>query len=597
MAIVGATVGTGGSDGAVERAPVEGLTARHREMIRSIEAGETLSGEAQLCFVPGTPQEVVGAFRDAIARANPDRFQGSSRWTSTASGSTGAFGEPITLTWSLVPDGTTIPNVFGEGTAGSDLESWLNGIYGNQGNWLPLFQSVFDRWDDISGINFVYEPNDDGAQLLSFGGILGTRGDVRIGAKTIDGNSGILAFNFFPNNGDMVLDSADNFYNFTSQNSRRLRNVISHEHGHGHGQEHVCPVTQSKLMEPFASTVFDGPQHDDVRGVQWRYGDVLEPDNNAGSATDLGLIANGTQAQPSDIPGVGIPSATRLSIDTNGEQDWFRFDTQSAADITVTVAPVGLQYSDGPQLQNGSCSSGTTINTIRAMDLAVQLVDSDGSTVLATANSGGLGDTETIVSFPVPGAGSYFVRVYEQAAQQEPAQLYSLVIDVAAPPAPGAFGLLSPLNGATGVPTGPTLDWEDAPNVDDYLVEVDDDSGFGSPEWSSTVLSSEDTLPGGTLAEETTYFWRVTARNDIGDTPSTPAISSFETVAPPPCPCVGDLDNNCTTDVFDFTVFSASFGSELGDLSYNPNADYDGDDAVTVLDFGQWASDFGCTGP
>jgi hypothetical protein len=43
---------------------------------------------------------------------------------------------------------------------------------------------------------------------------------MRMVAKAIDGNSGTLAYNFFPQFGDMVLDSADNFYSNLQNNSK-----------------------------------------------------------------------------------------------------------------------------------------------------------------------------------------------------------------------------------------------------------------------------------------------------------------------------------------------------------------------------------------
>jgi hypothetical protein len=163
-----------------------------------------------------------------------------------------------------------------------------------------------------------------------------------------------------------------------------------------------------------------------------------------------------------------------------------------------------------------------------------------------------------------------------------------------APPLPGAFNLVSPLNGTTNVETGPLLDWSDSTGADDYLVEVDNNISFASPEVSQVVGASQIDLADGTLDLNTQYFWRVTANNMTGSTGSTPALSSFTTTATAPCACIGDLDGNCTTDVLDFSVFTAAFGSQLGEGNFNPDADYDNDDVITVLDFGLWAGDFGC---
>ena len=65
----------------------------------------------------------------------------------------------------------------------------------------------------------------------------------------------------------MVVDTSDSFFLQTREDSLRLRNVLAHELGHGVGLSHVRPVTQTKLLEPFATTAFDGPQHDDIGGA------------------------------------------------------------------------------------------------------------------------------------------------------------------------------------------------------------------------------------------------------------------------------------------------------------------------------------------
>lgn len=591
-ALVGAQFGmtSGTPDGLTSEAAAQ--AAIHERMLDSIDLGEAPSEPVAPCFAPGTDPTVIQSFEQAIARSlGPERYQGSSRWSSTASGGTGGTGNPITLTYSFVPDGTVVPNGVGEGSGTSSLFAWLNGIYGSPSNWQPLFQQIFDRWGELSGITYVYEPNDDGVTLFSNPGILGVRGDIRISAKPIDGNNGILAYNFFPNNGDMVIDAYDSFFSSTFSNSLRLRNVVAHEHGHGQGQSHVCPANGTKLMEPYVSTAYDGPRHDDIRGVQKRYGDDFENDNSYGAATDLGTISTGSTLTPSAVPSPSISNGSLLSIDANGEQDYFQFSTNSASTITVTVTPVGTTYLNGPQNSNGSCSAGTNDDSLDQADLAVQLIDSDGSTVLATSDGAGLGVFER-VSYPSGAPQAFYVRVYETSSAVAETQLYSLTIDVAPPTPPGAFNLVSPSNGATDVDLGPILEWSASTGADSYLVEVDNDAGIASPEVSQVVNSpaTQLDLPDNTLAATTTYYWRVTAQGVGGNTVSTPSLSSFTTLTPPPT-CVGDLNNDGYTNVFDFGIFSGDFGQ-----SVTPGVppDYDGDGIVTVFDFSVWAQDFGC---
>jgi hypothetical protein len=86
--------------------------------------------------------------------------------------------------------------------------------------------------------------------------------------------------------------------------------------------------------------------------------------------------------------------------------------------------------------------------------------------------------------------------------------------------------LQSPIDGATGVSTESTLSWSEV-GATSYLVEVDDDAGFGSIDYSNTVVSTSDTV--SDLAANTTYYWRVSAVNLCGDATST--TFSFTTAA------------------------------------------------------------------
>ncbi len=149
--------------------------------------------------------------------SSSEAFQLGGRWSVTATDGGGIFlGDPITLTWGIVPDGTNLSGQAGGGS--SNLVNFMDNIIGSapgsdltQRPWFTYFEQSFDRWEELTGITYNYEPNDDGATHASNTnqGVLGTRADVRIAGRFLDGNSGVLAFNFFPNNGDMVLDTGD----------------------------------------------------------------------------------------------------------------------------------------------------------------------------------------------------------------------------------------------------------------------------------------------------------------------------------------------------------------------------------------------------
>ncbi|MDX1522165.1 MAG: matrixin family metalloprotease, partial [Anaerolineae bacterium] len=347
-------------------------------------------------------------------------FADGDRWSATATNGFGLTqGDPTTLTWSIVPDGTSVGGFIGEGASPSNLQATLNSIYGGgQAEWLPLLQSVFDRWGALTGISYVYEPNDDGAAISSFNnGILGVRGDVRISGHTIDGDSGVLAYNFFPNAGDMVIDTADGFYYSTFNNSIGLRNVVSHEHGHGLGIEHVCPLNNTKLMEPFATTNFDGPQIDDILAANRGYGDNFEPNDSTGAAHNLGTL------------GIGTVNLSDISIDDNGDADFFRFTSSGNAILNLSLIPVGSSYLSGPQNENGSCSSGSNFNALAQSDLALQVLNSSGTPV-QSANANGAGQGETITGLSLGASSTWYIRV---TGNQNLAQLYQLSLTLVGP--------------------------------------------------------------------------------------------------------------------------------------------------------------------
>jgi hypothetical protein len=308
-----------------------------------------------------------------------------------------------------------MPGGVGEAAAASDLQEFLNGIYASEAEWRELFRSVFARWGAHTGITYVEMPRDDGAAFPGSPGALGERGDVRIGGHAIDGSYGVLAYNYFPNTGDMVIDTADSFYFDTTADSRALRNTLAHEHGHGLGLSHVCPIDESKLMEPFLSTRFDGPQHDDILGANRGYGDVNELNNVPPDGTDLGVLP--------------VYTATNLSIDDLSDADVYRFSVGSSSQLDVTVTPLGSTYLEGPQGWDGSCSTGALFDSLSQQDLAVEVLDTDASTVLGRGDLYPAGFSEELVAIPIPEAGQYFVRVSGDSAGR--AQLYTLDLAVA----------------------------------------------------------------------------------------------------------------------------------------------------------------------
>jgi hypothetical protein len=384
-----------------------------------------------VCFDEGTDPLYVADMLE-VQPLTPEYFTGTT-WS-------GAVGTPAQVSWSMVPDGLNIPSSFsGDPTAASELFSRLDSQFSTQGGratWIARLQSCFDRWEALSGLDFTRVTAagvdwDDGASWGT-GGNDTTRGDIRISMRNIDGSNGILAYCFFPASGDMVIDRSESWGSNASQHIF-LRNVVMHEMGHGLGFDHVCSNNTSQLMEPFYSGAFDGPRQDDIRAVHRCYGDNNENDNTAATAVAL-TLTNGVSATfgtpPNPPTGVNDTASSTLSIDANGEADFFKFTTaNSGSKLDVTLTPLGTSYDDNAQAGNGSCPSGTTTNALAQANLAVQVIGTNGTTVLATASAGASGVAESLVDVILNSSGTFYVKVYETDTPGQ-TQLYRLTLRI-----------------------------------------------------------------------------------------------------------------------------------------------------------------------
>ena len=381
-----------------------------------------------------------------------------SGWTSTSSGFSG-LGRPATLTWSVVPEGTGLPgrHIKTSGSSGgvntpSDLISFLDGIHHGgatpggsdltQRNWWDLLNSAFERWDAVSGLSYSYEPQEDGVPFSTDSpGVLGTRGDHRIGGHSLDGQTSptVLAYSFFPNSSDMVLDTDEiNRWSNSANNYRLFRNMIMHEIGHGIGLNHVEPTNHTKLMQPFISTAFEGPQFDDILGAHRLYGDNNEegPGNdNYSNATLLGTVLTGqTLSIGTDAADISVApdEIDFVSIDDNSDVDYFRFTVDVANLLNITLTPLGPTYQDGQTADNLQ-----SFDSSAQGNLTLSLYDTNGTSLLEFSNDTGLGLSEEISNYQLTAAGDYYVRV---GGFSNAAQFFQL--DITAVPEPTTLLLL-----------------------------------------------------------------------------------------------------------------------------------------------------------
>lgn len=368
----------------------------------------------------------------------------ANRWTTTASGGGLGQGDATILTWSIVPDSTPIKQAQSNESADpSGLITAMDAMFpGGSGSnlttrsWFTnIFQKSFDRLSELTGLTFVYMAADDGSLLSDKPGVTNVRADIRIAGHKIDGAGSVLAYSYFPDISDMVIDTADTaFYSEQSNTYRGFRNVIMHEVGHGLGLKHVRSDDAAFLMEPIVTKAFDGPQLDDLLALQRNYGDPLEKDGGNDSvqrATDLGTLAVGAtvgRGVTGGIADIGLAEKDFISIDDEADLDYFKFTLAGPARVTITTTPRGRSYLAGDTVANES-----TFDSLAQSDLQFSLIDQNGTTQLSAVNAGGVGATETLTNFDLPGAGTYFVKV--SGSTTDRIQLYGLT--VAASPTTG----------------------------------------------------------------------------------------------------------------------------------------------------------------
>lgn len=370
---------------------------------KTVELHPTHQGECSIVddvavlFAPFTPEAHKQAVLAGFA-GGPD-YRVQTRWSTTASGPTGARGNPITLTWSLPADGITISGGGSLGSGPNTMRASLAARFGSLSAGIQRIQDSLNYWSYYAGVTYVYEPNDSGAWPNS-AGVLGVRGDVRIVAYQMT-STGVVAFNYFPNGGDMALNtrfatSWNNFNFFT--------NAITHENGHGLGFDHVGPINRTKLMEAQLATNFTGPQHDDIRAGNRNYGDVLEKNDSPDRATYLGGIYDGLF--------IG-----ELSLDDRLEQDWLLLETVGGANFLLQLTPSGFSYLEGPQSGpfNPIDSSSISRLGVVAYDSSFNLIGYGEASVL--------GETVYAEIAPTPGDPYIYLQVFAPSGQTA-TQLY-----------------------------------------------------------------------------------------------------------------------------------------------------------------------------
>jgi subtilisin-like proprotein convertase family protein len=183
--------------------------------------------------------------------------------------------------------------------------------------------------------------------------------------------------------------------------------------------------------------------------------------------------------------------------------------------------------------------------------------------------------TQSILTIGTAGAtaGSYDVEIIGTSV---PTPTHSTIVGLdlftASPAAPT---LVAPTDGLTDVPLVPTFSWNGTAQAAEYYLQVATDSGFSNVVYSATVAGTSHTMTGMNLEAEETYYWRVRATNECGDSAYSTAYSFTTVLLFCSYPNAAITDNNTTLDtltssrnqpISDLNVYVQLTHTYIGDL-------------------------------
>jgi hypothetical protein len=280
----------------------------------------------------------------------------------------GEWSLPIRVTYSFVPDGTSI----------GGISSNLHGAMAARGfstqSWQDQFRRAAAVWASVAGFNLV-ESYDNGTSFAAGGYQQGDSrfGDLRIGGMGLGGNVLATAYVSPPFNGgtlagDIVFNT-NQFWNLGS--SYDIQTVAIHEFGHALGLGHST-IVQAAMYAAYTG-VKPTLNGDDVAGMRSVYGPRTQDGFDQSSSNQSWTTAT---ALDGFVGLNGQASLPGLELTTAADQDWY---TVVAPDGGSGHLVVRMQSSGHSLL-----SPRVTVFNSNLQQIALATSSSYGSTVAVT---------------------------------------------------------------------------------------------------------------------------------------------------------------------------------------------------------------------
>ena len=272
-----------------------------------------------------------------------------------------------------------------------------------------------------------------------------------------------------------------------------------------------------------------GAESDGFRGLQGALDDVRMY-NFALSAAEVYELANPTSTPPVAVavPVLLTPANSSTDVATQPTLSW---NSAEGADTYSIEVAANSNFSNPVFNQTGIVGTSVLVNTL-----------SEG----------------TIYYWRVRGVNT--------TSQSDWSQVWNFTT-VISPVAVAVPVLLSPTNAATEVTTPTNLSWNTAEGAETYSVQVSANSNFSNPIFNQTGIVGTSVVV-NSLAEGTTYFWRVRGVNNSGQSDWS-LVWSFTTVTAPVAVSVPVLNSPSNTATGVATQPTLSWNTASGAETYS----------------------------